>query len=229
MAHAFTPCRLRPVDKKLSSSSDKMQMGDRVEALGFKQLFTLRSHQANAAIGLRAADNDLLIAKASITPAEKSDADAGTLGSSGSEFSEFSTERRQRRESAPSMATPRKRLVVFGKLCNLRARFVYAYSLPAVLGTAEVAVHPRLTVSPGILLCDAPNQLLSVILAARGTARRNSIRWSVQLVPALDVASVELREAVANGAWVAKATVPTSDSVLAKTLSMVMLRREFVF
>lgn len=200
---------------------------DRLSALELK--FTPRFDrdgrdkvEITASTAMRATDEVVLTAEASVKSPEQSFDVKAAVKTKGYLLS---MEKSSRDPSALSLLEASKQAVVLGKACRFNAGVKLAPEL-AVVGKVEVALHPRLKLTP-MLACRASDLKPSVVkLEASGRSPSNSFAWKVDLVPARSEASVEVREAVANGVWVAKATVPTDGSLGS---SAVVLKREFVW
>ncbi|KAG8463931.1 hypothetical protein KFE25_000099 [Diacronema lutheri] len=139
----------------------------------------------------------------------------------------LSMEKNSRDASPLSLLEASTQLLVLGKPCGLTAGVRMAPEM-SLIGKAELSVHPRLKLTP-IVACRASDLKPSVAkLEASGISQSGHVGWKADVMPALNLASVEVREAVhgGNGLWTAKATVPTNGALGA---SSVALKREFVW
>jgi hypothetical protein len=95
-----------------------------------------------------------------------------------------------------------------------------------LLAKADIAVHPQLKVTPVLSMPTSSLKPTLVKVEASGVVRGSSIGWKADVTPARNEATLELRESVERGVWVAKATVPTDGNVGSASIA---IRREIMF
>lgn len=136
------------------------------------------------------------------------------------------TVERSSRDATPvSLLEFAKSTPIFGKDVRFSTGVKFAPET-TFLAKADIAVHPRLKLTPVVSMPTSSLKPALVKLEASGVARDSSLAWKVDVTPARNEATIELREGVERGVWVAKATVPTDGNVGTASIA---IRREIVF
>jgi hypothetical protein len=137
----------------------------------------------------------------------------------------MSVEHNSRDSSPLSRLDIAKPIAVYGKNVRLNAGLRLSPE-PTVLGRADIAFSKRFKLSPH-LICRTSSWRPSLVkLEASGVAKDEGFGWKMDITPAHNEASIEVRELVEHGVWFAKATVPTDGSVGATSLA---IRREIIW
>mmetsp|Transcript_10591 Transcript_10591/g.28774 ORF Transcript_10591/g.28774 Transcript_10591/m.28774 type:complete len:252 (-) Transcript_10591:363-1118(-) len=127
--------------------------------------------------------------------------------------------------AAISLVEASKGLLVLGKQCRLNAGVKLVPETTA-LAKAEVTVTDNLKVTP-IVSCRTSDSKVSLVkLEASGIAKGYNIGWKADFIPARHEASLEIKEAVDHGVWIAKATVPTDGAIGTGSIA---LKREIIW
>lgn len=137
----------------------------------------------------------------------------------------FAMEKNSRDPAPLSLIEASRSVSLMKRPCRLNAGMKLSPEL-TILGQADLSVHPRLKLTPLVAFRASDLKPSVVKLEASGASPGSTFGWKVDLVPARNEASIEVREAMRNGVWIAKATMPTDGAVGG---AGVMLKREFRF